>query len=53
MILHAHDRLAGAEALYRRAAALSGGEFRWTYLLASRSRRQAATQRRRIRCAAC
>ena len=33
MILHAHDRLSGAEALYRRAAALSGGEFRWTYLL--------------------
>ena len=33
MILHAHDQLGAAEALYRRAEALSDGQFRWTYLL--------------------
>lgn len=33
MLLHAHERLPAARDLYRRAAALSGGEFRWTYLL--------------------
>ena len=33
MLLHAHKRLSAAQALYRRAATLSGGEFRWTYLL--------------------
>ena len=33
MLLHAHERLPAAQDLYRRAATLSGGEFRWTYLL--------------------
>ena len=33
MFLHAHKRLSAAQDLYRRAATLSGGEFRWTYLL--------------------
>ena len=33
MILHAHEQLEAAEALYRRAEALSDGQFRWTYLL--------------------
>ncbi len=33
MLLHAHKRLSAALDLYRRAATLSGGEFRWTYLL--------------------
>lgn len=33
MFLHAHKRLPAAQDLYRRAAVLSGGEFRWTYLL--------------------
>ena len=33
MLLHAHKRLSAAQDLYRRAATLSGGEFRWTYLL--------------------
>ena len=33
VILHAHGQLGAAETLYRRAEALSGGEFRWTYLL--------------------
>ena len=33
MLLHAHERLSAAQDLYRRAATLSGGEFRWTYLL--------------------
>ena len=33
MLLHAHKRLSAARDLYRRAATLSGGEFRWTYLL--------------------
>lgn len=32
-MLHAHEQTATAEILYRRAEALSGGEFRWTYLL--------------------
>ena len=31
--LHAHGRLEAARILYRRAEALSGGEFRWVYLL--------------------
>ena len=31
--LHAHKRLPEARDLYRRAASLSGDEFRWTYLL--------------------
>ncbi len=33
MILHAHEQVEAAVTLYRRAEALSGGEFRWTYLL--------------------
>lgn len=32
-ILHAHGQVEAAQALYARAAALSNGEFRWTYLL--------------------
>ena len=32
-MLHAHGQTVSAAALYRRAEALSGGEFRWTYLL--------------------
>ena len=33
MFLHAHKRLDAAAPLYERAQALSGGEFRWSYLL--------------------
>ena len=32
-MLHAHSQTVKAAALYRRAEALSGGEFQWTYLL--------------------
>ena len=32
-ILHAHGHLQDAAVLYERAAALSGGDFRWSYLL--------------------
>lgn len=32
-LLHAHRQTRAAAALYRRAEGLSGGEFRWTYLL--------------------
>ena len=32
-VLHAQNRLPEAQGLYRRAASLSGGEFRWIYLL--------------------
>ncbi len=33
MLLHAHGQRGAAEPLYERAEALSGGEFRWAYLL--------------------